>query len=220
MPSLRQQVGRRARAAAVMNADRVIRYSTIGAVASVGLTAAVLSYRHQFELAAGHGESALTDKLLPISIDGLLLAGTLAVLDASRRQTGHAWAARITVGLGVGMTMWANIVHGLAFGWTGIILSGWPPVALMAAIEVLARMVRPAPVPALGALPAVLAQVAPADSAHAAQLALSASVAAGNPISQRQMMARFGLSRAAERRVRQAVLAQSNGHAVPELAGQ
>src|SRR6266700_5383362 len=92
--------------------DGAIRWFTIAAVASVGLAAAVLSYRHQFELAAGHGESALTAKLLPISIDGLLLAGTLAVLDASRRQTGNAWAARVTVGLGVAMTMWANIVHG------------------------------------------------------------------------------------------------------------
>ncbi len=70
--------------------DRVIRWSAVGAVTAVGLAAAVLSYRHQFELAAGHGESALTAKLIPISIDGLLLAGTLAVLDASRRQTGHA----------------------------------------------------------------------------------------------------------------------------------
>ena len=55
-------------------------------------------------------------------------------------------------------------------------------------------------------------QVAPADAEHAAQLALAASVAAGNPISQRQMMTRFGLTRTAERKVRQAVLAGSNGH--------
>jgi hypothetical protein len=40
----------------------------------------------------------------------LALADTLAILDASRRQAGHAWAARITVGLGVAVTMWANIV--------------------------------------------------------------------------------------------------------------
>jgi hypothetical protein len=193
--------------------DKAIRWATVAAVAVVGLAAAVLSYRHQFDLAAGHGESALTAKLLPISIDGLLLAGTLAVLDASRRQTGHAWAARITVGLGVAMTMWANIVHGLGYGWAGIIISGWPPVALMAAIEVLARMIRPSPAPGPKALHPVLTQTAPADSEHAAQLALTASVAAGNPISQRQMMTRFGLTRAAERKVRQAVLAGSNGHA-------
>jgi Protein of unknown function (DUF2637) len=162
-------------------ADRVIRYSTVAAVAIVGLAAAVLSYRHQFGLAAGHGESALTAKLLPISIDGLLLAGTLAVLDASRRQTGHSWAARITVGLGVAMTMWANIVHGLGFGWTGIVISGWPPIALMAAIEVLARMIRPSPAPGPAALhPAALANghAAPEGGKEAAER-FAAELAAG-----------------------------------------
>jgi hypothetical protein len=56
-----------------------------------------------------------------------------------------------------------------------------------------------------------LAQVAP-DAESAARLALAASVAAGNPISQRQLMTRFGLTRTAERKVRQAVAAQANGH--------
>jgi hypothetical protein len=135
-----------------VTADRLIRWLTTAAVAAVGLAAAVLSYRHQYELAAGLGESALTARLLPVSIDGLLLAGTLAVLDAARRKAGNAWAARITVGLGVAMTMWANIVHGLGYGWAGTVISGWPPVALMAAIEVRARMVRPSPVREPGAL--------------------------------------------------------------------
>jgi len=148
-----------------------------------------------------------------------VLAGKLAVLDASRRQTGHAWAARVTVGLGVAMTMWANIVHGLGYSWSGIIISGWPPVALMAAIEVLAHMVRPsghrtAPETdtAVPEPPAAVTQIARADAQQAARLALAASVAAGNPLSQRAVMARFGLTRAAERKVRQAVLAGSNGH--------
>ena len=187
--------------------DRAVRWATIIAVGAVGLAAAVLSYRHQFELAAGHGESALTAKLIPISIDGLLLAGTLAVLDASRRQTGHAWAARVTVGLGVAMTMWANIVHGLGYGWAGIIISGWPPVALMAAIEVLARMVRPAvPEPPAGA---TTGPPVPADVNEAVRLAHLASIAAGQPLSQRQLAERFGVSR---RQVGQVGAAESNGH--------
>jgi len=49
----------------------------------------------------------------------------------------------MTVGLGVAMTLWANTVRGIAYGPAGIVVSGWPPVALIAAIEVLARMVRP-----------------------------------------------------------------------------
>ena len=99
---------------------------------------------------------------------------------------------------------WAYVVHGIGFGWTGIVISGWPPVGADrrhrgagAHDQALAEL-------ATDAAPTVLAHAAPADSAHAAQLALAASVAAGNPLSQRAVMARFGLSRAAERTVRQA----------------
>jgi hypothetical protein len=122
--------------------DRWIKRVTVLAVAAVGLTAATLSYRHQFELAATHGESPLTARLLPFSIDGLLLAGTLALLYASRHRRGRALTARATVALGVAMTLWANTVHGLAYGLPGVVISGWPPVALIAAVEVLAWMVR------------------------------------------------------------------------------
>ena len=50
------------------------------------------------------------------------------------------------------------------------------------------------------------------DAAQAAHLALAASVAAGNPLSRRQLMTRFGLTRTAERKVRADVAAASNGH--------
>jgi len=196
-------------------ADKAIRGATVAAVACVGLVAAVLSYRHQYELAAGHGESALTARLVPFSIDGLLLAGTLAVLDAARRARGPAWAARITVALGVAMTLWANTVHGLAFGAAGVVISGWPPIALIAAVEVLARMVRPAHHEAPAGRPAAVLAAVAADAESAARAALAASIAAGNPLSQRQVMTRFGLSRAAERKVRQAVTAHANGHGQP-----
>jgi len=56
---------------------------------------------------------------------------------------------------------------------------------------------------------AVVAQ----DAEQAAQAALAASIAVSNPLSQRQLMTRFGISRATERKVRQTVLASSNGHA-------
>jgi hypothetical protein len=54
-----------------------------------------------------------------------------------------------------------------------------------------------------------------ANSEHAARLALAASIAAGNPVSQRSIMTRFGLTRTAERRVRQEVIASTNGHGPP-----
>ena len=68
------------------------------------------------------------------------------------------------------------------------------------------------PEPAADAVLAVPTQIAPADAEHAARLALAASVAAGNPLSQRQVMTRFGISRTAERKVRALVLSGANGH--------
>jgi len=57
----------------------------------------------------------------------------------------------------------------------------------------------------------VLTQVAP-DAEQAAQNALRATVAAGNPLSGRQLADRFGLSRAQVASVREALLVESNGH--------
>ena len=51
------------------------------------------------------------------------------------------------------------------------------------------------------------------DAEHAARIALAASMAAGNPLSQRQVMTQFGVSWAAERTMRHTVAAGSSGHA-------
>jgi hypothetical protein len=56
-----------------------------------------------------------------------------------------------------------------------------------------------------------LTQVA-LDSEQAAQNALRATAAAGNPLSGRPLAERFGLNRAQVASVRTAVLAESNGH--------
>ncbi len=47
---------------------------------------------------------------------------------------------RAVAWLGIGMTLWANITHGTGYGPAGVITSGWPPVALIACVEVLAQM--------------------------------------------------------------------------------
>ena len=52
-----------------------------------------------------------------------------------------------------------------------------------------------------------------APDAHSAALAaLRATIAAGNPLSGRQLETRFGLTRAEATRVRDLVAAESNGH--------
>jgi hypothetical protein len=62
--------------------DRLIRITT--ALAAVAAVAAVISYQHAFELVRSHGESGMTARLLPFTVDGLIWAASMMVLDASR----------------------------------------------------------------------------------------------------------------------------------------
>jgi hypothetical protein len=157
-----------------------------------------------------HGETRLDAALLPLSIDGTVVTGSLLMLRAARLGLGTPWLARIMLTVAVAMTIAANV----AFGWTagawGILMAGWPAAAFLMNAEGSISFGRKSRAAGKDA-PPTAAQVAP-DAESAARTALAASVAAGNPLSQRQLMTRFGLTRTAERKVRQAVTAASNGH--------
>jgi hypothetical protein len=66
--------------------DRLIRITTALAVLMVAGVAAVTSYQHAYELVASHGETGVTARLLPCTVDGLIWAASMVVLDASRRN--------------------------------------------------------------------------------------------------------------------------------------
>jgi hypothetical protein len=66
--------------------DRLIRITTALAVAGVAAVAAIFSYRHAYELVSTHGETGLTARLIPFTVDGLILAASMLILDASRRN--------------------------------------------------------------------------------------------------------------------------------------
>jgi hypothetical protein len=66
--------------------DRLIRLTTALAVLMVAGVAAVISYQHAYELVISHGETGFTARLLPFTVDGLIWAASMVVLDASRRN--------------------------------------------------------------------------------------------------------------------------------------
>jgi hypothetical protein len=196
-----------------MTGDRLIRVSTALVVTAVAAFAAVVSYSHIYDLGRFHGQAGTAARLLPLSVDGLILAASLVLLHEARHSRPAPRLARFALWLGIGATLGANAAYGAPFGPLGITVSVWPAVGFVLAVEVAIGMVKTAraagQVPP--SLPAALAHVA-RDAEDAARAALAASVAAGNPVSQRQLMTRFGITRTAERRVRQAVLAEANGH--------
>lgn len=186
---------------------------TAAAVLLVAAIAAVVSFVHIQNLAVTHGQTELSALLLPVSIDGTVAATSLTMIRSARSGLGTPWLARFGLVLSVLATLACNVGYGLAFGAVGALISGWPAVAFILCAELAIGMLRrsqPANLKSPGTL--AVSQVA-ADAREAAQIALRASVAAGNPLSQRAVMTRFGLTRTAERTLRQSVLAESNGHA-------
>lgn len=198
--------------------DRLIRVLTAVVVLAVAGFAAVVSYSHIFDLGAAHGQSGTAARLLPLSVDGLILATSLVLLHEARNGRPAPALARAMLALGVAATVAANVAYGARFGSLGAVISAWPAVSFIGCAEMGVTMARRGHVRVTGQAPAVsfraagLPEIA-ASAEHAARLALAASVAAGNPLSGRQLQTRFGLTRTAERRVRQAVTAAGNGHA-------
>ena len=74
-----------------MAADRVIRWSTAAAVIGVAAVAAAASYEHAYGLVRVHGESGWTARLVPFTVDGLICASSIVMLDAARWRRGQRW---------------------------------------------------------------------------------------------------------------------------------
>src|SRR5712692_6822858 len=164
--------------------DRLIRLTTALAVATVAAIAAVISYRHAYELVSAHGEAGVTARLVPLTVDGLILAASMLILDASRRNHPVPPLARWCLGTGIVATIGANLAHGLGHGPVGALISAWPALALAGSFELLMTLVRtsrraagasaaaktmpwPVPVAAHGELPALVGAPRLADAVRA-----------------------------------------------------
>jgi hypothetical protein len=125
--------------------DRLIRLTTAVAVATVAAVAAVISYRHAYELVSTHGETGVTARLVPFTVDGLILAASMLILDANRRHQPVPPLARWCLGAGILATIGANLAHGLGHGPIGALVSAWPALALAGSFELLMTLIRTEP---------------------------------------------------------------------------
>ena len=94
-----------------------------GAVLIVAAIAAVVSYIHIENLALSHGQGHLAALLLPISVDGMISAASLALLYAARAGLPSPWLGRLMLGLGVAATVAAKAVEGACGGAVGVMVS-------------------------------------------------------------------------------------------------
>ena len=122
-------------------ADRIIRWSTALAVVGVAAVAAVVSYEHASDLVGEHGESGWTGRLIPLTVDGLIYASSMVMLDSARRSARVPALARWLLGLGIVATLAANVAHGLGHGIIGAAVAAWPAVALVGSYELLMMII-------------------------------------------------------------------------------
>ena len=81
-------------------ADQAIRVSATAAVLGVAGIAAYISYWHAYEVISAHGESGVTARLEPATIDGLVYCSSMVVLYAARHQLPAPALARCLLALG------------------------------------------------------------------------------------------------------------------------
>lgn len=80
--------------------------------------------------------------MLPFTVDGLIWAASMVVLDASRRNRPVPRLAAWSLGGGIVATVGANLAHGLRHGPIGALVSAWPALALVGAFELLMTLIR------------------------------------------------------------------------------
>jgi hypothetical protein len=174
--------------------DRVIRLATAAVVCAVAAFAAVVSYSHIYGLGRAHGQDGAAARLLPLSVDGLILAASLVLLHEARNGRDVPRLARFMLWLGIAATVGANIAYGAGYGLLGAVISAWPAVAFIGSVEIAMQQVRRSRVPRVATIGPAVPEV-PCDVEQAVRAAYAASLAAGQPLSQRAMAERFGLSR-------------------------
>lgn len=123
-------------------ADRIIRLTTAIAVIGVAAVAAVVSYEHASALVREHGESGWTGRLIPLTVDGLIYASSMVMLDSARRGMRVPALASWLLGMGIISTLAANVAHGLGHGIIGAAVAAWPAVALVGSYELLMVIIR------------------------------------------------------------------------------
>jgi hypothetical protein len=123
-------------------ADRAIRVSTAAAVLGVAGIAAYVSYQHAFEVVRAHGESGLTARLEPATIDGLVYSSSMVVLYAARHRLPVPGLARWLLALGIVATLAANVAHGWPGGPVGAVVAAWPAASLVGSYELLLWLIR------------------------------------------------------------------------------
>ncbi|WP_346434179.1 DUF2637 domain-containing protein [Nonomuraea composti] len=119
----------------------MIQWTTILTVGILAGIAATVSYRHLHMLAIRHGESSWSAALLPLSVDGMILAASMALLSDSRRGKRGGLVPWTLLVIGSLASVGANVAVAEP-SLIGRAVAAWPAFALIGGMEMAFRLVR------------------------------------------------------------------------------
>lgn len=118
-----------------------MNWTAVSSRAAAGLVAGVAGYasfNHIVKVARDAGEHLSVAVVLPLSIDGLIVVGTMAMIDDKRHGRQPRLSARVALGFGVIATLAANVASARDTV-TARLVAAVPAIAFLIAVEVLAR---------------------------------------------------------------------------------
>jgi hypothetical protein len=142
--AMARDTGARYEPAVTAGVDRVIRVSTAVAVLAVAGIAAYVSYWHAYAVVCAHGESGVTARLEPATIDGLVYASSMVILYAARHRLPVPRLARWMLALGILASLAVNVAQDWSHGLVGAVVAAWPAVSLVGSYELLAWIIQTA----------------------------------------------------------------------------
>jgi hypothetical protein len=203
--------------------DRYIRRSVYVVCSGLAAFAFLTSYIHIYDLVSAHGQYGLAAKLLPLSVD-LLIVGATLVMYLHHRQGGERTKIarrlpRVLLWGGIAGTVAANVAYGLPFGLLGAVISAWPGAVFAGVVEMVIVSVPHGQREAVKQTVKTAGQpVIPANSYEAAEAAFAASVDGRNPLTEYQLHKQFGIPRSAARKIVAPAAPQSPAVAAPALS--
>lgn len=201
-------------------ASRFRRRIVILAAAALSAITGVISYSHGLAVVRLVGNAGIVAYLVPLVPDLMIVTSSLTLIEASAMKAPRPPMAMAALVAGIGWTVAMNVAAGVRNGPGGAVLDAGIPLAFVFTFESLLWLFRrgrgaPSPDAPDGGAPVTPIEAVPTDAQSAAVAALKATTTAGNPLSQRQLEARFGLSRSEAAKVRELATPKPslNGHA-------
>lgn len=119
----------------------IVVCTMLALVAVIGVAAAI-SYSHMFDWAKLNGEPRWRAHLSPLSVDGALFAASLVMYADARMRNRPSKLAYLTVLVGIGWSVLANMNHDWKDPVAAKAIAAWPPLALAVTIELVLQFVR------------------------------------------------------------------------------